>query len=62
MTLDQWMRDKDISNTALAELIGVSRPYIKRLREGERQPSLPVAVKLAKVTRLPVSAFIKDVA
>lgn len=62
MTLDQWMRDNKISDTALAGRVGVSRPYISRIRAGERQPSLPVAVKLAKVTKLPVATFIKDAA
>jgi predicted transcriptional regulator len=62
MSLDQWMRENDVSNTELATHIGVSQPYIGRLRRGERGASLKVALSLSKRTKLPVAAFLKEVA
>lgn len=59
MSLDQWMADKKWSNAKLAAAVGVSRPFISRIRSGERQPSLPVAERLSKVTRLPMASFVK---
>jgi transcriptional regulator with XRE-family HTH domain len=60
MNLDQWMASKKWSDARLAEAVGVSRPFITRIRTGERQPSITVAKRLMKVTRLPIDAFIKD--
>lgn len=62
MTLDQWMENNGKSDAWLAGRVGVSRPFISRIRRGERQPSLPVALKLAAQTELPVATFIKDAA
>lgn len=61
MTLDQWMTDQKWSDARLAAKVGVSRPFITRIRRGHRQPSLPVAVKLAAATELPIATFIKEV-
>jgi transcriptional regulator with XRE-family HTH domain len=59
MNLDQWMADNKWSDAKLAEAVGVSRPFITRIRHGKRQPSLPVAAKLSRVTDLPLEAFIR---
>lgn len=48
------------SDAWLAAQIGVSRPFITRIRKGERQPSLPIAAKLADRTLLPITTFLKD--
>lgn len=61
MTLDQWMSDNDVKDGDLAVLVKVSRPFISRIRSGERQPSLPIAIRLSKATKLPVDAFVKRV-
>lgn len=53
------MRMSELTDQALATRVGVSRPYITRIRSGERQPSLTIAVKLAEATRLPVEAFLR---
>jgi transcriptional regulator with XRE-family HTH domain len=52
------MRENGLTDAALAVRIGVSRPFITRIRTGQRQPSLPVAAKLAAETSLPITAFI----
>lgn len=55
--LDQWMLENAVRDRAMADKIGVSRPFISRIRAGTRRPSLKVALKLASETKLPVSAF-----
>lgn len=62
MSLDEWMAREKRSDAWLAHEVGVSRPFITRIRAGTRQPSLPVAVKLAEKTKLPISTFIRDAA
>jgi transcriptional regulator with XRE-family HTH domain len=63
MDLSVWMkRNPEWTDQKLADEVGVSRPYLTRIKLGERQPSLPVAARLAKVTKLPLTAFIKDAA
>lgn len=63
MDLAQWLdKNQDWTDQKLADAVGVSRPYITRIKLGERQPSLPVAARLAKATKLPMAAFIKDAA
>lgn len=59
MTLDQWMEATGTSNTDLAKELGVSQPFVSRLRKGDRYPSLKIALRLSKITRLPAAAFAK---
>lgn len=56
------MSDRDITDQALATQIGVSRPYITRIRRGERQPSLAIAVKISEATGLPAEALVQQAA
>lgn len=59
MTLKDWLEREGKSDAWLAAEVGVSRPFITRIRTGARQPSLPVALKLSKITSLPASTFMK---
>lgn len=52
----------DWNDAKLAVAIGVSRPFVTRIKLGERQPSLGVATKLARITKLPPSAFLSEAA
>jgi transcriptional regulator with XRE-family HTH domain len=55
--LHEWLRANKKTDAWLAEQIGVSRGYVTNLRHGRRQPSLPLAVKLAGITGLPMQTF-----
>lgn len=55
------MDETKLTDAALARKVGVSRPYITRIRQGERQPSLGIAAKLADATGLPATTFVKAV-
>jgi transcriptional regulator with XRE-family HTH domain len=54
------MRANSLTDQALATQLGVSRPYITRIRGGVRQPSLPLAAKLSAATKLPMDCFLQQ--
>lgn len=59
MTLEQWMKDRNLDDAALAEKVGVlSRSQISRIRRGECKPRPEAAKALARVTRIPVAKFL----
>lgn len=58
MILDQYMKLTGITETALAERVGVSQPHIGRIRKGERRPSPELAKRLEAVTNIPADKFI----
>lgn len=58
--LDQFMRETGMTETEMAGKLGVSQPYVGRLRKGVRRPSLAVALKLSDVTGRPASDFAWD--
>jgi transcriptional regulator with XRE-family HTH domain len=60
MTLQEYMAKAEISDAELARKAGISRPYLTRIRQGVRQPSLGVAAKLADVTKLPMKTFLRE--
>ena len=48
----------DLSRERFAEIIGISDYYIGQLERGERQMSLPVAVKICKHLRVPLDYIV----
>jgi transcriptional regulator with XRE-family HTH domain len=59
MTLAEVMKDRGLTDQALADQLGVSRPYVTRLRRGERTPSVTVAAKIQLLTKVPAVSFAK---
>lgn len=57
MTLDEYIRDKGVTEAELAGQVGVTQPYIGRLRKRYRRASPEVAKKLEKVTGIPAETF-----
>lgn len=45
-TLNEWMDERDISDTEAAEEIGLSRGYFSRVRTGVVHPSLDTALRI----------------
>jgi transcriptional regulator with XRE-family HTH domain len=60
MTLSDAMRDRGLTDQALADQLGVSRPYVTRLRQGRRTPSVTVAAKIQEITKVPAISFAKS--
>lgn len=56
-SLAEYMRAEKVSDEALAERLGVSRPHVTRLRLGKRRPSLALAVQLQGITGIPADRF-----
>ena len=56
MRLNQWMREKDITDQKLADKLGISREYARLLWHGRRNPSPELVVKIAQVTAGQVDA------
>lgn len=50
MTLNEWMKKNKISDGEMAEILGLNRVSINRLRRGENPPSWPTMANLAEVT------------
>ena len=44
--LERFMRAKGLTDESVADAVGVSRPYVTRLRQGKRSPSLELALKI----------------
>jgi transcriptional regulator with XRE-family HTH domain len=60
MTLDDAMKTRGLTDQALADQLGVSRPYVTRIRRGERTPSVTVAAKIQQITEVPAISFAKE--
>ena len=51
MNLTDWMKKYDVTDEKLAKFVGVSRPYISRVRAGNVNLSLEKALKIQAFTR-----------
>lgn len=60
MTLGEFMRAEGLTDERAALALGVSRPYVTRLRQGLRSPSLHVALKIQSWTKGKVPAATLD--
>lgn len=54
----KWMRRARRTQTDVAAALGISQGYLARLLAGHRQPSLPLAIEIARVTGLSVDALV----
>lgn len=57
MQLSDAMEAKGLTDESLAKLVGVSRPFITRIKNGKRKPSIEVAAKLEQHTGVPAADF-----
>lgn len=55
--LDDFFRSTGRTHEWLADELGVDRSYISLIRSGSRQPSLPLAIAIERVTGVPVEAL-----
>lgn len=51
MDLVTWMTANNKSTQDIADKIGKTRPYVSRIRRGEVNPSLSVAMKIVRFTK-----------
>jgi predicted transcriptional regulator len=50
MSLDEWMKQKEINSQEFGDLVGVTQGYISRLRGRKVTPSVVVAVAIRDAT------------
>lgn len=55
--LDTFTREK-MSKKTLAKKVGITENYVFRLCSGERTPSYKLAIKINKITSIPVEVLL----
>jgi len=50
MSLDEWLKQKELNAQEFADLVGVTQGYISRLRARKVTPSVVVAVAIRDAT------------
>lgn len=50
MTLQEWMTDREFSDAKVAELTGLHRTFVWKLRKGKRKPAPEVMDLLVDVS------------
>lgn len=58
MTLDEYMRDAGLTETALAKQVEVSQSTIWRIRNRKRRPKVEIAKRIEKVTGIPAADLV----
>ncbi len=59
-SLAEFLTFTGLSKTDFAELLGISPSAVSRYVSGERTPRLHLAVRISKLTGVPVSHLIPD--
>lgn len=57
--LEKFLSGNGLSEAEFARTIGVSQPYMNRLRRGVRSPSLKLALRLEEATGIPAGQFLQ---
>jgi DNA-binding XRE family transcriptional regulator len=57
-TLADYLDQTGTTQDFLAEKLGVSRSYVSLLASGERQPALPLALRIEALTGVPVESLV----
>lgn len=52
-----WRINQQMTLAELAELVGLSKPYLSQIENGGKQPSPEAAKRLSKRTKIPVGEF-----
>ena len=58
--LDRLMKQSDMSNEALGELVGVNRTTVSRWRSGERSPKMTKLSEIANVFNVDARIFVGE--
>jgi transcriptional regulator with XRE-family HTH domain len=51
--------EQGLTQDTLASELGITQAYLSFLLRGERQPSLPLAIKIAERCRVPIASLLK---
>lgn len=56
--LRDWMRRRGVNQHEAAELISITDVYLSQILNGKRQPGLPNAIKIERLTGIPVESWL----
>lgn len=59
-SLLEYVERTSTTHAALAKQLGVSRSYVTLLIAGDRQPSLPLALAIERVTGVPAASLVSE--
>ena len=57
--LAAYLRGERCTLTRLAEELELSVPYLSELTRGKKQPSLPLALRIAQRCRIPIESLLR---
>jgi len=57
-TLHAYMDEMAVSQRTLAKRAGITQAHLSMILSGDRTPSLPLALKLARIANIPVETLI----
>lgn len=57
-TLADYFEQTGTSQRALARQLGISKAYISLITSGDRQPSLPLAIRIVELTGVPMESLV----
>ena len=58
-TLADYFNQTGDTKEAIAEKLDISRSYVSLIASGDRQPALRLALRIAKLTGVPVESLVK---
>lgn len=53
-----WLNRSHMRPSELASQLEITRPYMSQILHGERRPSLELLMKIARITGVPVVAWV----
>jgi transcriptional regulator with XRE-family HTH domain len=57
--LRAWMERAGRATAEVAEILQITRPHLSHLVNGGRSPSLALAARIASLTGIPITAWVK---
>lgn len=58
-TLTEYLESTEMTQTALAEKLGIAPSFISQIISGHKQPSLDVAARIEDMTGVPMRALLR---
>lgn len=58
--LETFLKDTGLTQTELAEDLGISQSYLSRIKTGEVEAPLWLALRIARRTRVPLESLVKE--
>ena len=54
----QFRKERGFTGTSFAEAIGIDRTYLSKIEAGKRDPSPPIAKRMAEVLKINIGAIL----